>query len=67
MQGSKPKTAASMQEYKNWHATLMETHVMLMAENGDPFVQGVHTMLTYETSRRREDQYSGKHLVAVGE
>ena len=24
-------------------------------------------MLTYKTSMRRKDQYSGKHLVAVGE
>ena len=40
---------------------------MLMIENGAPRVQGVHLVLTYTTSRRRKDQYAGKHLVAVGE
>ena len=41
--------------------------MMFMVEDGDPFVQGVHSVLTYKTSRRTKDQYAGKHLVAVGE
>ena len=67
LQGSKPKTATSTNKYKIWHSTLMEPHMVLMVEGRDLFVQGVHSVLTYETSRRRKDQYTGKHLVAVGE
>ena len=67
MQGSKPKTAASTQEYKNWHVTLVELHVMLMVEDGAPFLQGMRSIPTYETSRRWKDKYAGKYLVAVGE
>ena len=68
MQGNRPKTtAASTQEYKNWHATLVEPHMILVVEDGAPFVQGVPSVLTYKTSRRRKDQYTGKYLVAVGE
>jgi len=40
---------------------------MLMMEDGAPFVQGVHSTLMYETSRRGKDQYAGKYLVAVGD
>jgi translation elongation factor EF-G len=68
MQGNKPKTtAASTQEYKDWHTTLVEPYVMLMVEARAPFMQGVYSVLTYETSRRMKDQYAGKYLVVVGE
>ena len=67
MQGKKAKTsAANIQEYKNWHATLVELHVMLMVEDGAPFVQGVHSLLI-KTNRRRKDQCAGKYLIAVGD
>ena len=67
MQCNRPKTSASMQEYENWHMTLMGPYVMLIVEDGSPFVQGVHLVLTYETRRRRKYQYAGKYLVTVGE
>ena len=67
MQGSTPKTSAARQEYKTWHATLVEPHVMLVVEDGDPFVQGIHSVLHYETSRKAGDPHAGKFLVAVGE
>ena len=67
MQGSKTKTAASAQECKTWHATLVQPHVMLMVEDGAPFVQGVHSVLTYETSGRKSNQYAAKYLVAMGD
>ena len=67
VQGSKPKTAVNTQECNTWHAMLVEPHMMLMVKDGDPVVQGVHFVLTYETIRRTHDSYSGKYLVAVGE
>ena len=67
MQGSTPKTSAGRQEYKTWHAKLVEPHVLLMVEDGDPFVHGLHSVLTYETSRKKGDPHGGKYLVTVGE
>ena len=68
MQGTKAKTSAVyIQDYKNWHVTLVEPHTMLMVEDGEPCVQGVHLVLMYETSRRVKDQYAVPYLVTVGE
>ena len=64
MQGNKPKTTVtSTQEYKTWHGTLVEPHVMLMVEDGDLFVQGLNSVLNYETSRKTGDPHGGKFLV----
>ena len=65
--GSTPKTTAARQEYKTWHATLVEPHVLLMVEDGDPFVQGLHSVLNCETSRKTGDLHAGKFLLAARE
>ena len=68
MQGTKAKSsAAHIHEYKKWHATLVQLHVMMIMENVSLFVQGVHLVLMYETSRRVKDQYAVPYLVTVGE
>ena len=68
MQGTNAKTStAGMHEYKNWHAMLAEPHMMLIVEDGAQVVQGVHSVLMYETSRKGKEQYAGKYLDAVGE
>ena len=40
---------------------------MLMVEDGSQFVQGVHLVLMYKTSRQAKDQYAGNYLVTPGE
>jgi hypothetical protein len=68
MQGTRTKSSgAQIKEYKTLHATLAEPHVMLMIKEGSPFVQSVHSVLMYGTTRRAKDPYTGKYLVAVGE
>ena len=41
--------------------------MLLIVEDGDPYVQGLHSVLTYKTSRKTGDPHAGKYLVAVRE
>ena len=41
--------------------------MLLRVEDGDLYMQGLHSVITYKTSRKTGDPHAGKYLVAVRE